>query len=113
MSEDKLRVPAEEAPPEAGLASQIRRLRSAAGLSEAGLANLVGYSREYASRAERPTKGLASAELIRVIDSALHADGALIAHRARFRLQVLAAVVLAGRERAGARGAGPGSTTRW
>jgi transcriptional regulator with XRE-family HTH domain len=83
MSEDDLRAQAEGASPEAALAAHIRRRRSAAGLSQAGLANLVGYSREYVSRAERPSKGLASAELIRVIDTALHADGALIAHRAQ------------------------------
>jgi DNA-binding XRE family transcriptional regulator len=66
MSEDELWVPAEEASPEAGLVEHIRRLRSAAGLGQAGLANLVGYSREYVSRTERPTKGLGSAELIPV-----------------------------------------------
>lgn len=64
--------------PEAALAREIRRRRDAAGLSQTQLANLVGYSREYVSRAERPSKGLASAGLVAMIDAALTADGELI-----------------------------------
>lgn len=67
--------------PEAAVAFEIRRRREAAGLSQAELANRVGYSREYVSRAERPTRGLASAELARSLDAALDAGGALIALR--------------------------------
>lgn len=63
-------------------AGELRRRREAAGFSQTELANRVGYSREYVSRAERPTKGLASAELVRVIDDALHARGELVALRA-------------------------------
>lgn len=65
--------------PEAVLAVEIRRRRDAAGLSQTELANRVGYSREYVSRAERPKKGLASAGLVRSLDTALGAGGALIA----------------------------------
>jgi tetratricopeptide (TPR) repeat protein len=67
---------------EVTLAEEIRRRRLAAGLSQSDLANRVGYSREYVSRAERPSKGLASAELIGAIDEGLDADGVLVAlHR--------------------------------
>jgi tetratricopeptide (TPR) repeat protein/transcriptional regulator with XRE-family HTH domain len=70
------------------LAAELRRRRTEVGWSQSELANRVGYSREYVSRAERASKGLPSAELIRVVDAALRADGALTslhdsAHRAR------------------------------
>jgi len=54
------------------------------------LADLVGYSRQYVSRAERPSKGLASADLVGVIDAALAADGALVGLHASLNGQRLA-----------------------
>jgi transcriptional regulator with XRE-family HTH domain len=66
---------------EADLSCEIRRYREAAGLSQAELANLVGYSREYVSRAERPSKGMASAALVEAIDRVLRAGGELVALR--------------------------------
>lgn len=67
---------------ELSLTAELRRLRKAAGLSQIELANRVGYSREYVSRAERGSKGLPSAGLIRALDAALNAEGSLIAlHR--------------------------------
>lgn len=75
---------------DAALAREIRRRRTAAGLSQAELANLVGYSREYVSRAERPGKGLASGDLVRVIDAVLQADGSLVALHATLHGQRLA-----------------------
>jgi transcriptional regulator with XRE-family HTH domain len=59
------------------LAGEIRRLRKAAGLSQPQLAALIGYTRQYVSLAERPNRGLPSAELVRAIDDALRAGGAL------------------------------------
>ena len=64
---------------EAAFPNEVRRRRLAAGLSQAQLANRIGYSREYVSRAERASKGLASAELARALDDALAADGHLVA----------------------------------
>lgn len=61
------------------LASEIRRLRTGAGLSQARLATMVGYTPAYVSLAERARKGLPSSNLIRAIDGALNADGALLA----------------------------------
>lgn len=78
------------AAPEAGLAREIRRRRKAAGLSQSELANAIGYSRQYVSRAERPTAGLASADLVRTIDVALGADGALAGLHTRLRDQRVA-----------------------
>lgn len=72
---------ADGAGPEAALAAEIRRRRKAAGLSQTDLAVRVGYSREYVSRAERPSKGLASAGLVCVLDDALDACGELVALR--------------------------------
>lgn len=65
------------APAESALTGEIRRRRRLAGLSHAEFAVLIGYSRQYVSRAERPRKGLASADLVRAIDTALDAGGAL------------------------------------
>jgi transcriptional regulator with XRE-family HTH domain len=63
------------------LAEEIRRLRKAAGLSQPQLAALIGYTRQYVSLAERPKRGLPSTDLVRAIDDALRADGALEALR--------------------------------
>jgi transcriptional regulator with XRE-family HTH domain len=73
--------------PEAQLAREIRRRREAADLSYSELANIVGYSREYVSRAERPSKGLASSGLVAAIDVALQAGGALTALREHLQRQ--------------------------
>jgi transcriptional regulator with XRE-family HTH domain len=66
---------------ESVLAGEIRRRRVAAGWSQAELAVRVGYSREYVSRAERPGRGLISANLVRALDAALDTGGALAALR--------------------------------
>lgn len=63
------------------LVEEIRRRRKDANLSHAQLAGQIGYSRQYISLAERATKGLPSAELVNALDSALSANGALVALR--------------------------------
>ncbi|MGH3975170.1 MAG: helix-turn-helix transcriptional regulator, partial [Pseudonocardiaceae bacterium] len=63
------------------LAEEIRKRRKAAGLSQPGLAALIGYTRQYVSLAERPGRGLSSAHLVKAIDDALGAGGALVALR--------------------------------
>lgn len=50
------------------LAEGIRKRRKAAGLSQPVLAALIGYTRQYVSLAERPKRGLASAQLVEAID---------------------------------------------
>lgn len=77
------RVPTSEdvEPAAARLADEIRRRRKAAGLSHAQLAVKTGYTRQYVSLAERPRKGLPSVDLIRALDRALAAGGALSALR--------------------------------
>lgn len=62
------------------LAAEIKRLRAAAGLSQRELARRSGYTREYVSMAERPGN-IPSRDLIRALDAALGADGALLALR--------------------------------
>ncbi|BBG00777.1 MULTISPECIES: helix-turn-helix domain-containing protein [Pseudonocardia] len=69
--------------PEDGLAHAIRAARRTARISQAELANLAGFSREYVSRSERPSAGLASRELVSAIDAALGCGGDLVALRAR------------------------------
>lgn len=68
-------------PAVARLAEEIRRRRKDADLSHAQLAGQIGYSRQYVSLAERARKGLPSADLVNALDSALRADGALVALR--------------------------------
>lgn len=63
------------------LAAEVRRLRRDRGLSQPQLAQRVGYTRQYISLAERAHRNLPSAELIRALDAALGADGALIGLR--------------------------------
>ncbi|MBV9161067.1 MAG: helix-turn-helix domain-containing protein [Pseudonocardiales bacterium] len=65
------------------LAEEIRRLRKVAGLSQPQLGALIGYTTQYVSLAERPKRGLPSAALVRAIDDALGAEGALVALRQR------------------------------
>jgi transcriptional regulator with XRE-family HTH domain len=68
-------------PAAARLAEEIRCRRKAAGLSHAQLAVKTGYTRQYVSLAERPRKGLPSVDLVRALDRALAAGGALSALR--------------------------------
>ncbi len=63
------------------LAEEIRKRRKAAGLSQPALAALIGYTRQYVSLAERPKRGLPSAQLVKAIDDALGAGGSLVALR--------------------------------
>ena len=63
------------------LADEVRARRRAAGLSQPALAARIGYTPQYVSLAERPNKGLASESLVRAIDEALAAEGALLALR--------------------------------
>jgi transcriptional regulator with XRE-family HTH domain len=65
------------------LAAEIRRRRTDRGLGRAELAALVGYSAEYVGRAERPRKGLPSADLVAAVDRVLDAGGALVELRSR------------------------------
>lgn len=77
---DDIAGPVEDTSPAAvRLAREIRRLRVHAKLSQARLANVIGYTPAYVSLAERPGKGLPSATLVRAIDAALDANGDLIA----------------------------------
>jgi transcriptional regulator with XRE-family HTH domain len=61
----------------ARLAQEIRNLRKAAGLSHAQLAVRIGYTRQYLSLAEQPSRGLPAEPLVRAIDEALGANGVL------------------------------------
>lgn len=63
------------------LAGEIRTRRRAAGLSQPALAARIGYTPQYVSLAERPSRGLVSESLVRAIDEALGADGVLLALR--------------------------------
>lgn len=63
------------------LADEIRTRRRAAGWSQPALAARIGYTPQYVSLAERPSRGLASESLVRAIDEALGAEGALLALR--------------------------------
>jgi transcriptional regulator with XRE-family HTH domain len=65
----------------ADLAREIRRRRKAAGLSQPKLAKRLGYTHQYVSLAERIGQNLPSQELVRALDAALNADGALLALR--------------------------------
>ena len=66
-------------PAEQAVALDIRRRRLAAGLSQNALAILVGHQRQYISRAEQPTRGLPSENLVAALDPILKADGELMA----------------------------------
>jgi transcriptional regulator with XRE-family HTH domain len=61
--------------------AEIRRSRTAVGLSHSELAERIGYTRQCVSLAERPRKGIPSADLIRAIDEALDSKGTLIVLR--------------------------------
>jgi DNA-binding XRE family transcriptional regulator len=81
VTDDATNTENEANPAVARLAEEIRRLRKDADLSHAQLAGQIDYSRQHISLAERPRKGLPSADLVRALDGALHADGALMALR--------------------------------
>ncbi|MFE3100529.1 helix-turn-helix domain-containing protein [Nocardia tengchongensis] len=68
------------------LAREIKRRRIAAGLSQRVLATQIGYSRQYVSMTEWEDANLPSPELVTAIDTALGADGALIALRGQARI---------------------------
>ncbi|MFE5564733.1 helix-turn-helix domain-containing protein [Amycolatopsis japonica] len=61
------------------LAGEIKRLRGAAGLSQSGLGERVGYTRNYVSMAERVGGNLPSQNLVEALDQALGAAGRLCA----------------------------------
>ncbi|WP_306359557.1 helix-turn-helix transcriptional regulator [Nocardia sp. CC227C] len=63
------------------LAREIKRLRNAADLSQRELASRVGYSRQYVTMTEWEDSNLPSRDMVMAIDSALGANGALIALR--------------------------------
>ncbi|GAA3457995.1 helix-turn-helix domain-containing protein [Saccharothrix longispora] len=76
MTDDK-RLSAPE-PAGVRLAHEIRRRRTAAGLSQPQLARMIGYTRQYVSLAERVDHNLPSAEIVRALDKGLRAEGALV-----------------------------------
>ncbi len=63
------------------LATEIRRRRRAAGLSQRELARLCGYTREYISMAERLGANVPSRELVRTLDHVLDANDTLVTLR--------------------------------
>ncbi|WP_433732714.1 helix-turn-helix transcriptional regulator [Nocardia sp. CA-129566] len=63
------------------LARKIKQLRLNAGLSQRALAAKIGYSRQYVSMTEWEDANLPSRELVAAIDTALDANGSLIALR--------------------------------
>ena len=69
------------------LAEEIKRRRLAARMSQPQLAQAVGYSRQYVSLTERPGANLPSKVLVRALDAALNAKGALLALHAQARAE--------------------------
>lgn len=65
------------------LAREIKRLRLEAGYSQRALASRIGYSRQYVSMTEWEDATLPSQELVAALDTALSANGDLIALRAQ------------------------------
>src|SRR4051812_33305692 len=74
---------------------EVRRRRCARGLSRDELAERTGYSRQYVSQLEQPSKGIPARPVVVAVDAALRAEGALIA----LRDQAAARAELAGRPR--------------
>ena len=64
------------------LAREIKRRRLDAGFSQRGLAAATGYTRQYVSMTEWEDGNLPSQELIAAIDTAVGAEGDLVAIRA-------------------------------
>lgn len=73
------------------LRHEIKTRRESAGLSQARLGALIGYTRQYVSLAEREGHNLPSRELVAAIDEALGADGVLVSLRHTARQQQLRA----------------------
>ncbi|MCO1575479.1 helix-turn-helix domain-containing protein [Crossiella sp. SN42] len=69
------------------LATEIRRLRNHAGLSQKQLAAQVGYTRQYVALAERVGGNLPSLELTLALDARLAAGGRLLALREQARAE--------------------------
>ena len=72
------------------LASEIRRHRKAAGLSQPNLGKEVGYSRQYISSAENAQHGVPSLELVQAIDRRLEAGNELVDLRKAAQLEAYA-----------------------
>ncbi|OHV41701.1 MULTISPECIES: helix-turn-helix domain-containing protein [Pseudofrankia] len=60
---------------------EVRRHRCARGLSRDDVARRTGYSRQYVSQLEQPSKGIPPRPVVVAVDAALSADGALVALR--------------------------------
>jgi transcriptional regulator with XRE-family HTH domain len=60
---------------------EVRRRRCARGLSRDELAARTGYSRQYVSQLEQPSRGVPARPVVVAVDAALDADGALITLR--------------------------------
>jgi transcriptional regulator with XRE-family HTH domain len=71
----------------ARLAAEVRRRREAAKLSQSQLADRIGFTRQYASHAERLGKNLPSVDLIRAVDGALDAGGELLRLREEAKVE--------------------------
>ncbi|WP_322780848.1 helix-turn-helix domain-containing protein [Frankia sp. Cas4] len=63
------------------LPREIRRRREERGLSRDDLAKIAGYSRQYISQLEQPSRGIPTRPVLAAVDAALAADGALVALR--------------------------------
>ncbi len=63
------------------LPREIRRRREERGLSRDDLAKITGYSRQYISQLEQPSRGIPTRPVLAAVDAALAADGALVALR--------------------------------
>jgi transcriptional regulator with XRE-family HTH domain len=57
---------------------EVRRRRRERGLSRDDLARLTGYSPNYVSKLEQPSRGIAARPVVAAVDAALEAGGALI-----------------------------------
>ncbi|MFI9811445.1 helix-turn-helix transcriptional regulator [Saccharothrix variisporea] len=73
----------------ARLRHALKAARDGAGLSQAELGAMVGYTRQYISLAEREGHNLPSRELVAAIDRALCTDGALVRLRDAARQEQL------------------------
>ena len=60
---------------------EVRRRRCDRGLSRDDLARRTGYSRQYLSQLEQPSKGVPARPVVVAVDAALQAEGALVALR--------------------------------
>jgi transcriptional regulator with XRE-family HTH domain len=82
-SRQRSRGPEDAATAEELFHHEVRRHRCARGLSRDELARQTGYSRQYVSQLEQPSKGIPPRPVVVAVDAALHADGVLIALRER------------------------------